>query len=248
MIANSDYVHFTGSTATGRKVAMACAERLIPDSLELGSKDPAVVLADADLERAANGIAWGGMFNSGQVCISIERVYVEAPVYDEFVAKLNEKVSRLRQGQDDDRYRFDVGAMATAAQRDIVRRHVDEAVAGGARSGGKPTGMGTFFQPTVLADVEQTMSCMTEETFGPTLPVVKVADEDEAIRLANDSNYGLSATVWTRDLASGQRVARRLEAGAVDVNDALVNGFTSRCRCQAGASGSEHATVVPTDY
>ena len=227
VIANSDYVHFTGSTATGRKVAVACAERLIPYSLELGGKDPAVVLADADLERAANGIAWGGMTNSGQVCVSIERVYVEAPVYDEFVAKLTDKVGRLRQGQDGDRYQFDVGAMATSAQRDIVARHVDEAVAGGARvtTGGKPTGVGTFFQPTVLANVDQSMSCMTEETFGPTLPVVKVADEDEAIRLANDSRYGLSATVWTGDPARGERVARRIEAGAVNVNDAMVNGF-----------------------
>ena len=129
--------------------------------------------------------------------------HVEEPVYDEFVAKLTDKVSQLRQGQDDDRYRFDVGAMATAAQRDIVRRHVEEAVAAGARvtTGGHPTGMGTFFQPTVLADVDQSMSCMTEETFGPTLPVVKVADEAEAIRFANDSHYGLSATVWTRDNA-----------------------------------------------
>ena len=228
VIANSDYVHFTGSTATGRKVALACADRLIPYSLELGGKDPALVLADADLERAANGIAWGGMFNSGQVCVSIERVYVEAPVYDEFVAKLTDNVRRLRQGRDDDRYRFDVGAMATPAQRDIVERHVDQAVAAGARVtvGGKPTGVGTFFQPTVLADVDQSMSCMTEETFGPTLPVVKVADEEEAIRLANDSRYGLSATVWTRDLERGARVARRLEAGAVNVNDALVNGFS----------------------
>jgi len=227
VIANSDYVHFTGSTSTGRKVAVACAERLIPYSLELGGKDPAVVLADADLERAANGIAWGGMNNSGQVCVSIERVYVEAPVYDEFVAKLTEKVSQLRQGHDDDKYRFDIGAMATTAQRDIVTRHVDEAVAGGARVtvGGKPTGVGTFFQPTVLTDVDQSMSCMTEETFGPTLPVVKVADEDEAVRLANDSRYGLSATVWTSDTARGERVARRIEAGAVNINDALANGF-----------------------
>jgi len=228
VIANSDYVHFTGSTATGRKVAVACAERLIPYSLELGGKDPAVVLADADLERAANGIVWGGMFNSGQACISVERVYVEAPVYDEFVAKLTDKVSRLRQGHDDDRYQFDVGAMATAAQRDIVRRHVDEAVAAGARvtTGGQPTGVGTFFQPTVLADVDQSMSCMTEETFGPTLPVVNVADENEAIRLANQSTYGLSATVWTRDNARGERVARQLEAGAVNINDAMANGFS----------------------
>jgi len=227
VIANSDYVHFTGSTATGRKVAVACAERLIPYSLELGGKDPAVVLADADLERAANGIAWGGMTNSGQVCVSIERVYVEAPIYDEFVAKLTDKVSQLRQGKDDNKYRFDVGAMATAAQRDIVARHVDEAVAGGARvtTGGKPTGVGTFFQPTVLADVDHSMSCVTEETFGPTLPVVKVADEDEAIRLANDSRYGLSATVWTSDPARGERVARRIEAGAVNINDAMANGF-----------------------
>ncbi|AGB21827.1 NAD-dependent aldehyde dehydrogenase [Mycobacterium sp. JS623] len=227
VIANSDYVHFTGSTATGRKVAVACAERLIPYSLELGGKDPAVVLADADLERAANGIAWGGMTNSGQVCVSIERVYVEAPIYDEFVAKLTDKVSSLRQGQDDDKYRFDVGAMATAAQRDIVARHVDEAVAGGARvtTGGKPTGVGTFFQPTVLADVDQSMSCMREETFGPTLPVVKVADEEEAIRLANDSRYGLSATVWTSDPARAERVARKIEAGAVNINDAMANGF-----------------------
>lgn len=228
VIANSDCVHFTGSTATGRKVAVACAERLIPYSLELGGKDPAVVLADADLERAANGIVWGGMFNSGQVCVSVERVYVEAPVYDDFVAKLTEKVGRLRQGHDDAGCRFDVGAMATAAQRDIVARHVEDAVAGGARvtTGGRPTGVGTFFQPTVLADVDHSMACITEETFGPTLPVVKVADEEEAIRLANDSRYGLSATVWTGDNARGERVARRIEAGAVNVNDALANGFS----------------------
>ena len=228
VIENSDYVHFTGSTATGRKVAVACAERLTPFSLELGGKDPALVLADADVDRAANGIAWGGMFNAGQVCISVERVYVEAPIYDEFVAKLTANVAKMQQGSETGTdFTFDTGAMATGAQRDIVDRHVQEAVAAGARvlTGGKPTGVGTFFQPTVLADVDASMSCIAEETFGPTLPVVKVADEEEAIRLANDSVFGLSATVWTGNTARGERVARRLECGAVNVNDALSNVF-----------------------
>jgi len=228
VVANVDYVQFTGCTATGRIVARQCAERLIPYCLELGGKDPALVLADADLDRAANGIAWGGLFNCGQACNSVERVYVEEPVYDEFLAKLTKNVRELKQGQDDRSYKFDVGAMATAAQRDIVQRHVDEALAAGARAvtGGKPTGVGTFFEPTVLADVEQSMSCMAEETFGPTLPVVKVADEAEAIRLANDSMYGLSASVWTRDKERGQRVARQLDVGAVNINDALTNIFS----------------------
>lgn len=227
VIANADYLQFTGSTATGRKVAVACAERLIPFSLELGGKDPALVLADADIERAANGIVWGGLFNSGQVCVSVERVYVEAPVYDEFVAKLTAKVNDIQQGQESSGFTYDIGAMATDAQRDIVTRHVDDAVARGATvtTGGKPTGVGTFFAPTVLAGVDHSMTCMTEETFGPTIPVVKVADEDEAIRLANDSEYGLSATVWTADRERGERVARRLEVGAVNVNDALANVF-----------------------
>jgi len=185
------------------------------------------VLADADLDRAANGVAWGGMFNSGQVCVSIERVYVEAPVYDEFVAKLADKVRDVKQGQEPSGFTFDTGAMATDAQRDIVERHVAEATAAGAKVlvGGKPTGKGTFFQPTVLTDVTQDMTCVAEETFGPTLPVIKVKDEEEAIRLANDSKYGLSATVWTGDVDRGERIARRLECGAVNVNDAMTNVF-----------------------
>jgi acyl-CoA reductase-like NAD-dependent aldehyde dehydrogenase len=223
----ADYVQFTGSTRTGRRIAARCGERLIPCSLELGGKDPALVLADADIERAVNGLTWGGMVNSGQVCTSVERVYVEAPVYDRFVEKLTAKVASLRQGHDGRGFDFDIGAMANAAQRDLVARHVDDAVAKGARvlTGGKPTGSGTFFEPTVLVDVDHTMACIREETFGPTLPVIKVADEAEAIRLANDSDFALSASVWTNDVDRGLRVARQIEAGAVNVNDVMANAF-----------------------
>ena len=222
-----DYVQFTGSTRTGRRIAARCGERLIPCSLELGGKDPALVLADADIERAVNGLTWGGMVNSGQVCTSVERVYVEAPVYDRFVEKLTAKVASLRQGHDGRGFDFDIGAMANAAQRDLVARHIDDAVAKGARvlTGGKPTGSGTFFEPTVIVDVDHTMACIREETFGPTLPVIKVADEAEAIRLANDSDFALSASVWTKDVDKGLRVARQIEAGAVNVNDVMANAF-----------------------
>ncbi|MFE5501308.1 aldehyde dehydrogenase family protein [Amycolatopsis japonica] len=222
-----DFLQFTGSTRTGKLVARRAVDRLVPYSLELGGKDPAIVLADADLDRAVPGIAWGGLFNSGQACVSVERVYVEAGVYDDFVARLTTLVTSLRQGADDKGYRFDVGAMATAAQRDLVQAHVRQAVEAGARvvTGGGPTGVGTFFEPTVLVDVDHTMTCVREETFGPVLPVIKVADADEAIRLANDSEYGLSATVWTRDLAAGERIARRLDVGAVNINDAYANLF-----------------------
>ncbi|MFE7719340.1 aldehyde dehydrogenase family protein [Nocardia rhizosphaerihabitans] len=227
VVENADYIQFTGSTATGRKIAAACAERMVPYSLELGGKDPAIVLADADIDRAAHGIAFGGMFNAGQVCISVERVYVEAPVYDEFVTKLTAAVAALRQGEDGRESKNDVGALANENQVRIVQRHVDEAIAAGARAttGGKRTGVGTFFEPTVLVDVDHSMSCVAEETFGPTLPVMKVADESEAIRLANDSIYGLSASVWTGDKSRGERVARQLNAGAVNINDVFSNLF-----------------------
>ncbi|MBT1258542.1 aldehyde dehydrogenase family protein [Rhodococcus erythropolis] len=223
-----DYVQFTGSTKTGQIVARQCIDKLTPYSLELGGKDPAIVLADADIDRAARGIAWGAMFNAGQVCVSIERVYVEAPVYDQFVTTLTRRVSELRQGQDDRNFRHDVGPMATMDQRDLVTRHVSEAIAAGARvtTGGKPSGVGTFYEPTVLVDVDHSMSCIQEETFGPTIPVIKVADEDEAIRLANDSRFGLSASVWTGNRARGRRVARRLDVGAVNINDAIANLFS----------------------
>ncbi|MEC3955506.1 aldehyde dehydrogenase family protein [Nocardia sp. CDC153] len=228
VVGVADYIQFTGSTATGRKIAAACTERMVPFSLELGGKDPAIVLADADLDRAAHGIAFGGLFNAGQVCISVERVYVEAPVYEEFLRKLTAAVKEVRQGVDGRKPEFDMGALANENQAQIVARHVEEAVKAGARitTGGKRTGIGTLFEPTVLADVDHSMSCMTEETFGPTLPVMKVADEAEAIALANDSIYGLSASVWSGDKDRAERVARLLNAGAVNINDVFANMFS----------------------
>lgn len=228
VVDNVDYVQFTGSTPTGRKIAAAATERMIPFSLELGGKDPAIVLADADLDRAAHGIAFGGLFNAGQVCISVERVYVEAPVYEEFLKKLTAAVKEVRQGVDGREPKFDMGALANESQAQIVQKHVEQAVDAGARllTGGKRTGVGTLFEPTVLADVDHSMTCMTEETFGPTLPVMKVADEAEAVRLANDSIYGLSASVWSGDKGRAERVARQLNAGAVNINDVFSNMFS----------------------
>ncbi|MDO8211915.1 succinic semialdehyde dehydrogenase [Conexibacter sp. CPCC 206217] len=226
LIDHVDFVMFTGSTKTGKKVMERAAKTLTPVGLELGGKDPMIVLADADLDRAANAAAYYSMNNGGQVCISIERVYVEAPAYDEFVRKVTDRVKSLRQGRPSGPGSIDVGAVTFPPQLDIIEAHVADAVAKGARvlTGGRAApGPGMFYEPTVLVDVDHTMSCMTEETFGPTLPIMKVADADEALRLANDSPYGLQASVWTKDLRRGEQLARRVEAGAVCVNDAQVN-------------------------
>ncbi|HYC81512.1 MAG TPA: aldehyde dehydrogenase family protein [Solirubrobacterales bacterium] len=229
LVDNVDFIQFTGSDRTGRKVMARAAETLTPVSLELGGKDPMIVLADADLDRAANAAAWGGMFNSGQVCISVERIYVEEPVYDRFVEKLATEVGKLRQGADHARDPKDVGAMTSPNQIGIVADQVDDALAQGARAltGGKRVaGPGDYFEPTVLVDVDHTMKVMREETFGPVVGVMKVRDEEEAVRLANDTRYGLSGSVFgERDHA--ERVARRVECGAVNVNDVLINYFAS---------------------
>jgi acyl-CoA reductase-like NAD-dependent aldehyde dehydrogenase len=224
-----DFVQFTGSDRTGRKVMARAAETLTPVSLELGGKDPMIVLADADLDRAANAAAWGGMFNSGQVCISVERIYVEETAYDEFVGKLTAEVGKLRQGADSGADPKDVGAMTSPNQIGVVEDHVSDALANGARAltGGKRVdGPGDYYEPTVLVDVDHTMKVMRDETFGPVVGVMRVRDEEEALRLANDTRYGLSGSVFgERDHA--ERVARRVECGAVNVNDVLVNYFAS---------------------
>jgi len=220
-----DFVQFTGSDRTGRKVMARAAETLTPVSLELGGKDAMIVLDDADLDRAANAAAWGGMMNSGQICMSVERIYVEAPAYDSFVAKLTAAVGELRQGADGRAFGKEVGAMTSPNQTAIVEDHVRDALAAGAKAltGGKRlSGPGDYFEPTVLVDVDHSMKVMRDETFGPVVGVMKVRDAEEALSLANDSRYGLSGSVFgQRERA--ERVARRVECGAVNVNDVLVN-------------------------
>jgi acyl-CoA reductase-like NAD-dependent aldehyde dehydrogenase len=225
LIDNVDYIQFTGSDRTGRKVMARAAETLTPVSLELGGKDPMIVLSDADVDRAANAAAWGGMVNSGQLCISVERIYVEEPVYDEFVAKLTKQVKGLRQGADGRKPEKDVGAMTSPNQTAIVEGQVDDALANGARAltgGKKVEGPGDYYEPTVLVDVDHSMKVMRDETFGPVVGVMKVRDSEEALRLANDTRYGLAASVFG-EKGRAEKIARRIEAGSVNVNDVITN-------------------------
>jgi succinate-semialdehyde dehydrogenase/glutarate-semialdehyde dehydrogenase len=222
--AGIDYCVFTGSVATGKKVAAACGERLIPCTLELGGKAPAVVCADADLDRAAQAIVWGGFANSGQVCASVERVYAVDAIHDALLSRILGHARGLRQGDASTGAELDVGAMAWDRQVATVEALVAAAVADGAKvecGGARSPGPGQFFQPTVLSHVRQDMDVMRKEIFGPVIPIMRVADEDEAVRLANDSHLGLLAYVFTADRERGKRLAERIEAGTVLVNDVL---------------------------
>ncbi|HEX4514771.1 MAG TPA: aldehyde dehydrogenase family protein [Polyangiaceae bacterium] len=214
--ADVDLVVFTGSVAAGKKVAHACAERLIPCSLELGGKDAAIVLADANLERAANGVVWGAMSNAGQNCAAIERVYVDKSIADAFSKKVAEITKSLKFGDD-------IGPLATEAQRETVKKHVDGAD-GEILAGGKSLDKGYGYEPTVLKVKSDDVPLMQDETFGPVLPIHVVSGEDEAVKLANDSKYGLTASVWTKDIEKGKRVAMRLRAGVVTVNNHAFTG------------------------
>jgi acyl-CoA reductase-like NAD-dependent aldehyde dehydrogenase len=214
---------FTGSVGTGKKVMAQAAKNLTPVVLELGGKDPAIVCKDADLDRAACGIVWGAFVNAGQTCASVERVYVEREVEERFVAKVVEETRKLRLG-DPALPTTDVGPMSMDRQRRLVIDHVEDARARGARVliGGKaPAGPGYFYPPTVLTGVDHSMRIMREETFGPVLPIMSVASLDEAIRLANDSEYGLTASGWTTDPATAQKLQERLLAGVVTINDCV---------------------------
>jgi acyl-CoA reductase-like NAD-dependent aldehyde dehydrogenase len=214
---------FTGSVATGKRVMAAAAKNLTPVVLELGGKDAAVVCRDAFLDQAAKGVVWGAFVNAGQTCASVERVYVEQPVASTFIEMVLEETRKLRVG-DPAAGEVDVGPMTLERQRRIVEEHVADAVARGARvlTGGRaPEGPGYFYPPTVLADVDHTMRIMREETFGPVLPIMAVPDLDEAVRLANDSDYGLTASAWTRDPDTARHLQDVLQAGVVTINDCV---------------------------
>ena len=228
LIEAVDLICFTGSVATGRKVAVAAARRFIPAHLELGGKDPAIVTADTDPRRAAAALCWGGLANAGQSCLSIERIYAQADIAADFLQALAAEVDALRLNYPD----IDggeIGPIISAAQIEIIRAHLNDAAAKGAQivRGGEIEvhDGGSWCQPTILSAVNHAMRVMTEETFGPLLPVMTFADDEEAIRLANDSIYGLSAAVFCDDAARARRIAGRLEAGAVSINDAALTAI-----------------------
>ena len=216
---------FTGGVETGKRVAAACGANLVPCVIELGGKAPLLACSDCDVERTARAIVYGGFVNSGQVCISVERVYAHATIHDKLVDRVKVLTEEIRQG-DPSTDTVDVGAIIFGKQIEIATDHIADAVKKGARivTGGKRRpGPGMFFEPTVLADCNHSMTVMKEEIFGPIVPIQKVDSEDEAIRLANDSHLGLNAYVFTKDREKGKRLAERIEAGSVVVNDVLTN-------------------------
>lgn len=225
-----DYLCFTGSTATGRDIARRCADRLIGASLELGGKNPMVVCADADVDAAATGAVQACFSNAGQMCIGIERIYVHEDVYEPFVAALIARTERLRLGPGYT-YDVDMGSLTSARQLDTTVGHVRDAVDRGAAvlSGGRarPDLGPLFHEPTVLADVTPQMLVYAEETFGPVVSVYRVASDGEAVQSANSGEYGLSASVWSRDITHGRAVAERIVAGAVNVNDGYLSAIAA---------------------
>jgi succinate-semialdehyde dehydrogenase/glutarate-semialdehyde dehydrogenase len=222
--AGADKLMFTGSVETGKRVAEAAAKTLTPVVLELGGKDPMIVLEDADVEMAARAAVWGAFANAGQACASVERCYVHERIAPRFIELITKETQNLKQniGTAAD---TDVGAMSSERQLKIVADHVEDAIAKGAHviagAGRAKDLAGSFYQPTVLTNVDHQMDVMSKETFGPVLPVMTFQDEAEAVRWANDSKYGLTASVWTKDIARGKRLAEQIDAGTVMVNEVL---------------------------
>ena len=230
LVDNVDIVCFTGSVATGRRVAESAARNFIPAFLELGGKDPVIVTAGADLDRASTAVLRGSVYATGQICYSLERVYVDRRVHDEFVERLVNKAEELEVNYPDIE-RGHIGPMIDLRQADIVEDHIDDARSKGAtvQTGGEVEDHGgKWIRPTVLTGVDHSMKVMTDETFGPVMPVMAYDSEAEAIRLANDTIYGLSAAVLAGDPEEGQRIASQIDAGAVSVMDTILTGAIIR--------------------
>ncbi|SFC72426.1 succinate-semialdehyde dehydrogenase / glutarate-semialdehyde dehydrogenase [Nocardioides terrae] len=241
IIGCADYICFTGSTATGKLVAKGCAERLIGCSLELGGKNPMLVLADADIEKAAEGAVRAAFSNGGQLCVSIERMYVADAIYDRFVERFVSRVQAMSLGAGLS-WDIDMGTLVSAAQVETAQKHVDDAVAKGARllTGGRarPDLAPYFFEPTVLEGVTSDMTCFGNETFGPVVSLYRFGDEAEAIARANEGDYGLNASIYSRDGARARAVARQVKAGTVNVNEAFSATFASLAAPMGGMRSS----------
>ncbi|RLQ97121.1 aldehyde dehydrogenase family protein [Falsibacillus albus] len=219
-----DYIFFTGSVSTGKKIAEAAAKKLIPTTLELGGKDPMIVFSDAHLKRAAKGAVWGAFTNSGQVCMSTERLYVEEAVYSQFLSLVKEEANSIKRGIEKD---ADLGSMTYIGQKKIIQHQLNDALEQGARLAvGTPPEKwvnGMFIPLMILTDVTEEMDIMKEETFGPVLPIVKFTTEEEVVEKANSTQYGLNASVWTADLKKARRISRRLISGSVVINDVITS-------------------------
>ncbi len=230
LIDRVDYIMFTGSTSVGREVASQAAKRLIPSSMELGGKNAMIVLRDANLARAVEGAERAMFSNSGQLCISIERLYVHEEIADEFIKRLVKRVKRMRLGSGLS-YDFDMGSLISEEQLEAVREHVDDAVGKGAKvlAGGKerPDIGPYFYEPTILGDVREGMSLFADETFGPVVAVSTFSDEAEVVQRANDSCFGLNFSLWTRDVRRGRHIATRLQAGTVNINEGYISTWGS---------------------
>lgn len=235
-----DKLLFTGSVAAGKAIMSSCAKNLTPLVLELGGKDAMIVRADAELDQATSGAVWGAFTNSGQCCASIERAYVHESIFDEFVDACVRKTSRLKVGNGLDP-ETDIGAITTIEQLGKIEAHVEDARTRGAKihCGGErlPNMRGHFFPPTIITNCDNSFACVREETFGPLLPIMPFADDNQALRLANDSEYGLTASIWSRNIVAAEKMAKQLRVGTVMINDCV---FT-HALCQTPWGGRKHS-------